>query len=169
MRQPEPIAADIPPDLAPVDDLLTRFGKWSISKYVRQRCASAEGAYSARRYPESVPSRDLSLTNQQGMTVQRALAAIDGRLRDVLVILYVPRRLMNGARQRPEVMLRLLRVPPRVAVHRHLEGLRAIAPLLGDLLPQSENVAILQPPDTASAMEFRHSAGFAIQEQNADD
>lgn len=167
-KPPEPIAAEIPPDLAPIDEIMTRFGRWSMSRYVRRRCASAEGAYNGQRYPTSVPSREIELTNAHAMLVQRALASIDERLRTVLVILYVPRRLMNGSKQRPEVMLRLLRIPPRLSVSRHLDGLRAMQPLLADLVAYPVPMVILPPPDTESALYVRPLAGDAIHEQRAD-
>lgn len=122
----ENIAADVPENLRPADDLLTRYGRWAVTggrnrpatldrQFIREadRRESLE-AYMRRR--EAVPNPLLPM--QQALSVQRALARVPERERIVLAVLYVPRKLSALSQ------LEILRIPPRLSRERHLAGLR---------------------------------------------
>lgn len=125
----ESFTADIPPDLAWADDLLTRYGRWATR---RSRgigtCGSAEGNYrapareddDARRTPAPV-----GLTAAEAVAVNRSFQQVPDRERIVLRVLYVPQR------QPVHVQLELLRIPPSLCRARHAAGLRMFANLHG--------------------------------------
>ena len=121
MSKRENIAADIPTSLRYADELLNAYGRWAADRPTARRCGSAEGNYrpgggevlEGRR-----ESKQWSLRHDEAMLCQRALARVPDRERIVLSILYIPRRVP------PEMQLRLLRIPPRLARERHLIGLR---------------------------------------------
>lgn len=117
----ENISADIPPDLARADEVLTQYGRWAAGRPTRERCGSAERDYR----PESWQAVDgrrtpkpIAMVQQEAIAAQRALARLPDRERTVLVILYVPRRMSA------QTQLKLLRIPPSLSRHRHLRGLR---------------------------------------------
>lgn len=123
----EAFAADIPPDLAWADDLLSRYGRWATRRARGgDTCGSVEGHYraparcddDARRTPAPV-----GLTAAEAMAVNRSFQRVADRERIVLRVLYVPQR------QSVEVQLRLLRIPPRLCRIRHAAGLRMFATL----------------------------------------
>lgn len=122
----ENIAADVPENLLPADDLLTRYGRWAVARgrnrpatldrmFIREadRKESLE-AYMRRR--EAPP--DPLLPMQQALSVQRALARVPEKERVVLAVLYVPRKI-SAIRQ-----FEILLIPPRLSRERHLAGLR---------------------------------------------
>lgn len=122
----ENFAGDVPPDLQQADKLLTDYGRWAVPRsrnrpgtldrqYIREadRRESLE-AYMRRR--ESIPNPMLPM--QQALTVQRSLARVPDRERQVLHVLYIPRKI-SAERQ-----LEILRIPPRLAQIRWLAGLR---------------------------------------------
>lgn len=117
-RSKEDIAASIPVGLLAADDLLTRYGRWAITRGGRRRCGSAESAYRAPPNDEDRQPRELVMDMLDALAVQRALARVPDMQRVVLAVLYVPQRMP------PAVQLRLLRIPPRLSRDRHLSGLR---------------------------------------------
>lgn len=163
-KPPEQIAADIPDDLADADELLQAFGRWAMFRIVRGRCGSAEGAYQAKPGEEARAPREILMLNVDAMRVQKALSMLPTRLRIVLELLYVPRRQANGRLARPEMMLRLLRIPPYLARDRHAEGLRMFRAIHGRLLPKSKTAAILPPPVTETVFEVCQMAGVGVGE-----
>ncbi len=124
----ENFAADIPPELARADDLLTQYGRWATSygarkvaptldrMFIREadRKESLE-AYQRRR--AHVPGEALMPT-PDAMNVQRALARVPDVERIVLCMLYIPRR------QPVHVQVAALRITPSLCRIRHLSGLR---------------------------------------------
>lgn len=136
----------IPPDLAWVDDLLTRYGRWATSGgRGGRRCGSAEGQYrapavgddDARRAPAPVV-----LDTVAALTVQRTLVRVPDRERVVLHVLYVPRPESIAA------MLRSLQITPRDCRARHGRGLRMFANL-HPLVDSRYNGATLTPSQRA--------------------
>jgi len=116
-----PIAADVPPELAHIDELLTRYGRAVMDRHRKLHCASAEGRYAIPPNDDDRQPREIILPPQDTQLVQRALAGVAELHREVLVILYVPRRLPA------EAQLRIKRIPPDLACSRHLAGLREFA------------------------------------------
>ncbi len=121
MGRMENIAAEVPLDLRPADELLTRYGRWAMDRLRRHRCASAEGMYRAPKGDDDRQPRETLMPGFTAMDAQRALAGVPERERVVLVLLYVPQRVP------PEVQLRRLGLPPRIAQERHIAGLRMFA------------------------------------------
>lgn len=129
----ETICAEVPPELADADDLLTRYGSWSVTRsrgglgntlerqYIREadRRESLE-AYNRRR---DGALRQVMMTPQDAMAVQRALARVPNRERVVLSVLYIPRRVSVVDQ------LRVLRIPASLCRERHLAGLRMFTKL----------------------------------------
>lgn len=121
MSKRHQIAADIPMELADADELLHKYGRSVMDRHKKQRCASAEGHYSIPPNDDDREPREVLLGTSDVSLVQRALIAVPEILRQVLQILYVPKRLPA------EAQLRRLQVPPKLAAERHLEGLRQFA------------------------------------------
>lgn len=122
------IAADIPPDLAEADDVLTRYGRWAVTssrggrpptldRQFRPEMDSHESYASWLERCSRTP-RDMPMPIKIAMLVQRTLARLPERERVVLAALYVPRRI-HAATQ-----LQILRVPPAHSRALHLIGLR---------------------------------------------
>lgn len=118
MRLRENISADIPGNLAEADELLTRYGRWAMTRAGRERCGSAESMYRPPQNDDDRQPKADRLDMLDALNVQRALARVPDQQRVVLSVLYVPRRLPA------EAQLRLLRIPPRLSRDRHLTGLR---------------------------------------------
>ena len=122
MRQS--LAAAIPAELLPAEELLQRYAAWAADRGGRRHtCGSAEREYrapargddDARRQPAEVGMR-----LDEAMAVQHALARVPDNERVILVLLYV-------AQRPPFMLLRRLRIPPSLCQVRHLAGLRAFA------------------------------------------
>ena len=124
----ENFAADIPPELARADDLLTQYGCWATSYGARKGAPTLDRmfireadrkesleAYNRRR--AHVPGLPLMPT-PEAMNVQRALARVPDQERIVLSVLYIPRRAPV------HVQLAALRLTPSMCRIRHLSGLR---------------------------------------------
>jgi len=118
----ENFCADIPPTLHEADEILTSYGRWASDRGRSTRtCGSAEGDYrpsgrdalDARR-----EASEITLTVEQRVASQRALARVPEVNRIVLAVLYVPRPQPVG------LQLRRLRIPARLSAERHLSGLR---------------------------------------------
>jgi hypothetical protein len=118
IQRRENIACDIPKSLLEADDILTRYGRWAITRGGRRRCGSAEAAYRPPQNDDDRQPRELVMDMLDALAVQRALARVPDLQRVVLAILYVPRRVPAA------VQLRLLHIPPRLSRDRHLTGLR---------------------------------------------
>jgi hypothetical protein len=116
-----PIAAEIPVELQDADELLTRYGRSVMDRWHKQHCASAEGQYVAPPNEDDRLPRETLLEGVDLALVQRALIAVPDRERQILQILYIPKRLPAQAQ------LRMLRIPPELACSRHLDGLRCFA------------------------------------------
>ena len=128
------ICASIPQDLKPADDLLHKYGRWCKDRARLHRCGSAERMYRAPQDDIDREPRPVLMHIDQAMACQRALYRVPEQERMVLTVLYVPRRIPV------EVLLRRLRIPPRLSQERHLRGLRMFANRVG--------VGIhLHPPD----------------------
>lgn len=125
---PENFAADIPPELAKADDLLTQYGRWATSYGARKGAPTLDRmfireadrkesleAYQRRR--AHVPGEALMPT-PDAMNVQRALAKVPDQERIVLCMLYIPRR------QPVHMQVAALRLTPSLCRIRHLSGLR---------------------------------------------
>ena len=111
------IAADIPPQLAAADELLSRYGRWAKDRRRLHRCGSAEGRYVIPPNDDDRLPRENPLHPTVAMACQRSLAALPQPYRVVLAILYIPRP------QPAETQLRWLRIPPQLAQERHRRGL----------------------------------------------
>lgn len=123
MKPRQDIHAEVPPDLAAVDEALAKFGRWAAERgRGRRRCGSAEGLYQR----EAPRGSDLGpgMSTEEALACQRALAGLPKEERVVLTVLYVRQRLP------PEAQLRILRIPPKLSQERHLLGLRMLANLL---------------------------------------
>lgn len=115
------IYAELPPDLYDADEVLQLYGQWAMDRGHKRTCGSAErnyragglGAREARRDPAAK-----TLTTEDALRCQRALASVQDVERIVLTILYVPQRLPS------EAQLRMLRIPPQLSRIRHAAGLR---------------------------------------------
>lgn len=121
MNARKPIAAEIPPDLVEMDELLTRYGRSVMDRFRKQHCASAEGRYNTPPNDDDRQPREVLLPPVDAQLVQRALAGVNERERIVLQILYIPKRFSAQAQ------FRHLRIPPDLAATRHLAGLREFA------------------------------------------
>lgn len=165
----EDIAGQIPFDLGEADDLLHRFGRWAMQRLTQRRCGSAERDYRPTKDEEDLKQkrepREQLLHPSDAMRVQRALAEIPHKWRVVLEVLYVPRRGGNGRIVKPELMLRLMRIPPKLSRERHIDGLRMFANIHRHKLAKLELVAIMRAPDTASETHACHMAGVGVSEQ----
>ena len=124
----ENFAADIPPELARADDLLTQYGRWATSYGARKGAPTLDRmfireadrkesleAYNRRR--AHVPGLPLMPT-PDALNVQRALARVPDQERVVLSVLYIPRR------QPVHAQVAALRLTPSLCRIRHLSGLR---------------------------------------------
>ncbi|WP_295850999.1 hypothetical protein [uncultured Xylophilus sp.] len=118
MKQREDFRALIPADMRDADDLLFRYGRWAMDRYRYNRCASAEGKYQAPPSNEDREPRELLLSTTPAMRAHRALINVAFHPRQVLQILYVPKRLPA------EAQLRIARIPARVCRELHMDGLR---------------------------------------------
>lgn len=114
----ENISADIPASLAWADELLTLFGRWARAREIRRRCGSAEGQYRAPPNDDDRKPKELQMSTDDAMAVQRALSRVPDRERIVLEVLYVPRQ-WTALQQ-----FRFMKIPPRLSRERHLSGLR---------------------------------------------
>jgi len=145
MSKMENYSADIPQSLRQADQVLTLYGRWAMDKPVRRTCGSAEGRYvippvsdeDQRRTP-----RQPGLNVEERVAAQRALARVPDIYRSVLAALYVPQT-VNGKVIRLEVVLRTLRIPPRLMRERHIAGLRMFDNIY-------RVVYTMRAPDTAS-------------------
>jgi hypothetical protein len=162
----EDIAAAIPADLDEADDLLHRFGRWAMTRMTRRRCGSAEHAYRPTKDEEDLTQarepREHLMHPTDAMRAQRALAEVPHKWRVVLEVLYVPRRGGNGRIVKPELMLRLMRIPPKLSRERHIDGLRMFANIHRHKLAKLELAAIMRPPDTASETHACQLAGVGV-------
>lgn len=118
MSQRHQIAADIPIELADADEMLRKYGRSVMDRHKKLRCGSAEGHYSIPPNDDDRDPREVLLSVVDVSVVQRALIGVPELFRQVLQILYVPKRLSA------EAQLRRLQIPPRLSAERHLEGLR---------------------------------------------
>lgn len=117
----ERFAADIEPDLLWVDELLTRFGRWSQPRRGARTCGSLEGNYRPPARGNDDPRRapaQPGLTSAEAMAVHRTLQHLPAEHRTALGILYVPQRLPIQAR------LRIAKLTPRTCRELHAAGLR---------------------------------------------
>lgn len=121
MSKRHQISADIPNELAEADELLQKYGRSVMDRYKKQRCGSAEGDYNIPPNNDDRDPREVLLGVADLTAVQRALIAVPELFRQVLQILYVPKRLPA------EAQLRRLQIPPQLSAERHLEGLRLFA------------------------------------------
>jgi hypothetical protein len=125
----ECIAADIPPELAESDDVLTKYGRWAVTSSSRggrpptldrefrpemdKRESYANWVERCQQGP-----RDVLMPTPVAMLVQRTMAALPDRERIVLAALYVPRRIPAT------VQLQILHIQPQHSRALHLSGLR---------------------------------------------
>ena len=121
MSKRHQIAADIPNELAEADELLRKYGRSIMDRYKKHRCGSAEGDYNIPPNNDDRDPREVLLGVADLSAVQRALIAVPELFRQVLQILYVPKRLPA------EAQLRRLQIPPQLSADRHLEGLKLFA------------------------------------------
>ena len=133
----EQIAADIPPELAAVDSLLSRYARWACARsrggrvhtvermYVAETEKSARYALDNRREAAyGAATREPVMPTPEALAVQRALGQVPLPERQVLAALYIPGRVPAWKR------LADLRVPPRLSQLRHVAGLRMLQNLL---------------------------------------
>jgi hypothetical protein len=158
----EDIAAEIPGDLNEADDLLHRFGRWAMHRLTRRRCGSAEGAYRAKPDEEDRAPREHLMHPTDAMRTQRALSKVPQKWRIVLEVLYVPKRAGNGKVIKPELMFRLMRIPPRLSRERHIEGLRQFNNIHRNMLAKSEPVVMMPAPDKTSETRACQLAGVGV-------
>jgi hypothetical protein len=115
-------AAEIPEGLSDMDDLMTRYGRWAMSRWTPSTCGSAEGMYRPER--GSVEDRrnppEVIMPPGDALAVQRALSEVPEKYRIVLQYLYVPQRLPA------HVMLARARIPPKLSQERQIDGLRML-------------------------------------------
>lgn len=121
MSRRQQIAADVPLELMEADELLHKYGRSVMDRHKKQHCASAEGRYSIPPNDDDREPREMLLGAGDLSLVQRALISVPELFRQVLQILYVPKRLPA------EAQLRRLQIPPQLAADRHLEGLKLFA------------------------------------------
>ena len=121
MSRRQQIAADIPMELAEADELLRKYGRSVMDRHKKEHCGSAEGRYKIPPNDDDREPREDLLAGADLTIVQRALIAVPEVFRQVLQILYVPKRLPA------EAQLRRLQIPPKLSSERHLEGLRLFA------------------------------------------
>jgi hypothetical protein len=143
----------VPLDLRDADDLLHRYGRWAKDRMRLHRCGSAERAYRAPRDDKDREPRPVMMHIDQAMACQRALAKVAKLERQVLAILYVPKRIPA------EALLRIHHIPPRLCRERHIRGLRMFDNLIG--------VCTLTPPGTESVM--RRASWRAAPSAHAED
>lgn len=118
MKKLEGFAADVPSSLKQADEVLEAYGRWAMDRYRRRQCGSAEGRFKAPPNDDDRDPREVIMPTPDAMRAHRALQRVADKERIVLHILYVPHRM------KPEVQLRILRIPPRLCQERHLAGLR---------------------------------------------
>jgi hypothetical protein len=118
MSRRQQIAADIPAELADADELLRKYGRSVMDRHKKEHCGSAEGRYKIPPNDDDREPREVLLGTVDLTIVQRALIGVPELFRQVLQILYVPKRLPA------EAQLRRLQIPPKLSSERHLEGLR---------------------------------------------
>jgi hypothetical protein len=122
-RRTDFFASDIPFGLRKADELLTRYGRWAMSRFTTRRCASAEGQYRSPANDDDRAPRELLMPVLDAMRCQRSLASVPDLQRIVLAVLYVP-RVFDNRMVPAELQFRLLRLPPRLTCERHIDGLR---------------------------------------------
>lgn len=132
------IAADLPPELQEADEILARYGRWAMDRFRKQRCASAEGHYSIPPNDDDREPKEIQLQAADVVIVNRALLAVPDRERIVLHVLYIPKRLP------PQAQLRTLRIPPRLAAARHMQGVRYFWNVYQVLVEQDEDAKMRQ-------------------------
>lgn len=161
----EDIAGRIPEDLADADDLMRRFGRWAMQRLTRRRCGSAEGQYRPKKGEEAFElarePREIIMGTQEAMQAQRALSKVPAKWRLVLEVLYVPRT-ANGKPIKAELMLRVLRIPPKLSRERHLEGLRQFDNIHRSMLAKSKPAVMMRPPGAASEIPSSPMAGSRV-------
>jgi hypothetical protein len=91
MTQRQNIAAVIPLDLLDEDDLLHRFGRWAMTRDARRRCGSAERYYrplkdTTNTNEDDRAPRELLMGTEAAMAVQRALAQVPAKWREVIEV-----------------------------------------------------------------------------------
>lgn len=136
MIQREDFRATIPAELKEADELLYRYGRWAMDRYRYGHCASAEGKYQAPPSDEDRQPREMLLSTTPAMRAHRALINVAFHQRQVLQILYVPKRLPV------EAQLRMARIPARVCRDLHLTGLRMFW-TQHDILQKRETLCII--------------------------
>jgi hypothetical protein len=161
----EDIAASIPEDLADADELLRMFGRWAMARLTRRSCGSAEGQYRPKKGEEAFElarePREIIMGTQEAMQVQKALSRVPTKWRLILEILYVPRR-ANGRPVKPELMFRILRIPPKLSRERHLEGLRQFSNIHRSMLAKSNPAVMMRPPCAAQETPSSPLAGSRV-------
>lgn len=125
--KPLQLAADVPQELAAVDELLQRFGRWATESRGRRRLDTVDRYYRAERsavdaFRPEAPLRRLNAG--EAAACQAAWSLLEAEQRAVLAVLYV-RTTMD-----PEQQLRAARVDPAGSRELHLAGLRAFARLV---------------------------------------
>jgi hypothetical protein len=171
MTQRQNIAAVIPLDLLDEDDLLHRFGRWAMTRDARRRCGSAERYYrplkdTTNTNEDDRAPRELLMGTEAAMAVQRALAQVPAKWREVIEVLYVPQRIGQKTIP-PEAILRKLRIPPRLSQERHIEGLRMFRNLYRKGLAKSNQSDIIPIPGAAPETTSSPLAGSAVSETEA--
>lgn len=121
MSKRHQIAADVPHELAEADELLRKYGRTVMDRHRKEKCGSAEGDYKIPPNQDDRDPKEVLLGVSDLTLVQRALIAVPDLFRQVLQILYVPKRLPA------EAQLRRLQISPQLSAERHLEGLRLFA------------------------------------------
>lgn len=107
----------LPADLREADEVLQRYGRWAQDRFVKRRCASAEGRY------VPPPSRDdemmlPGMPDFDALKVQHALVVVPMQYRRVLQAYYIPKREPHHA------VRRRLAIKPGLWEQSRVEGLR---------------------------------------------
>lgn len=100
------------------DELLERYGRWAQDRYVKRRCASAEGQYVPPPTRSDEPMVPF-MADFDAMRVQHALVVVPMQYRRVLHAYYIPQRVPHHA------VRRRLGVAPAAWERDRLEGLRS--------------------------------------------
>lgn len=117
------LTSPIPEHLKYAEERLERYGRWAADRPQIKTCGSAEGRY-------KIPQDDLdrqpktSSPIDEMMQCQRALAAVRKEERQVLAILYIPRKVPI------EAQIRMFKLDKRMFPERHISGLKQFDILL---------------------------------------
>lgn len=111
------IPITVPTELRPAEELLEQYGRWAQDRYMKQRCASAEGGYRPPTNREDEPLVPF-IPDWSAMHVQRALQAVPMQFRRVLFAIYVPQK------EHPMAARRRYRLQRDVWDRSRIEGLR---------------------------------------------